>query len=427
MNEILAKRQSIVRSFVRRLFFECPSAVKESAYPTYVPINFGAIVCAVDHFGWLIIFYLLDVTSLSLFNILSVSMWVSAVVLNRKGYHYTALTIGCIELLLHQALCVIIIGWGTGFQYFILIVPIAVLILSENTVLFQLFSVLISFGEFALLDFLYRNEQPQIVLDILTTNILNYANIGILFCVFPIIMFYSSSKMREARRQLRDRNQALANIEKNLKKYLPIQLVDKIKSGKKDATIETERRKLTVFFSDIKGFTEVTESLEAEELSSLLNEYLTEMTQIAHKWGGTVDKFIGDAIMIFFGAPERTPDMQNAINCVKMAIEMQEKMKALQNKWFNEGFENPLHIRIGISTGTSTVGNFGAEDRLSYTVIGSQVNIASRLEGICKPDEIMISHPTWAYVKDEIRCTPGEKVAVKGIPREIMTYRVVVN
>lgn len=151
------------------------------------------------------------------------------------------------------------------------------------------------------------------------------------------------------------------------------------------------------------------------------------MTIITHKCGGTVDKFIGDAIMIFFGAPERTPDKENALNCVKMAIEMQEKMKKLQIKWFNDGFENPLHIRIGISTGTSTVDNFGAEDRLSYTVIGGQVNIAARLEGICQPDEIMISHPTWAFVKDEIECTPGEKVSVKGINREIMTYKVLNN
>jgi class 3 adenylate cyclase len=231
-------------------------------------------------------------------------------------------------------------------------------------------------------------------------------------------------KVKDRTKEIEEKNTKLQNIENNLKRYLPVQLVDAIKSGDKDAVPETERRKLTVFFSDIKGFTDITESLEAEELSTLLNEYLTEMTEIAHKWGGTVDKFIGDAIMIFFGAPERTPDKDNATNCVKMAIEMQEKMKALQDKWFNEGFENPLQIRIGISTGTSTVGNFGAEDRLSYTVIGGQVNIAARLESICEPDSIIISHPTWAFVKDEIECTPGKTVSVKGIPREIMTYKV---
>ena len=234
-------------------------------------------------------------------------------------------------------------------------------------------------------------------------------------------------KVKDRTKEIEEKNAKLQNIENNLKRYLPVQLVDAIKSGRKDATPETERRKLTVFFSDIKGFTEVTESLEAEELSTLLNEYLTEMTKIAHKWGGTVDKFIGDAIMIFFGAPERNSDKDNAINCVKMAIEMQQRMKDLQNKWFNEGFENPLHIRIGISTGTSTVGNFGAEDRLSYTVIGGQVNIAARLESICEPDSIMISHPTWAYVKDEIECTYSQKVAVKGIAREIMTYKVIMG
>ena len=164
--------------------------------------------------------------------------------------------------------------------------------------------------------------------------------------------------------------------------------------------------------------------MEAEDMSKLLNEYLTEMTNIANKWGGTVDKFIGDAVMIFYGVPEETPDKDNALNCVKMAIEMQERMKELQNKWFHEGIENPLEIRIGISTGTATVGNFGAEDRLSYTVIGSQVNIASRQEGICEPNKIKISHPTWALISDEIACDPGEKVKEKGINREIMTYDV---
>ncbi len=234
-------------------------------------------------------------------------------------------------------------------------------------------------------------------------------------------------KVDERTHELKEKNTILQDIESKLTKYLPKQLVESITSARKEVIPETERRKLTVFFSDIKGFTDLTESLEAEELSTLLNEYLTEMTNIAHKWGGTVDKFIGDAIMIFYGAPETTPDKDNALNCVKMAVEMQERMKSLQEKWFNEGIENPLQIRIGISTGTATVGNFGAEDRLSYTVIGGQVNIASRLESICEPDRVLISHPTWALVKDEIECSPREKVRVKGIQREMMTYDVVMG
>ncbi len=244
-------------------------------------------------------------------------------------------------------------------------------------------------------------------------------------------------KINMLQRELLDLNQNLEEKVKEqldtimkgdeLKRYLPPQLVDSIVKGEKHVTFENERRKLTIFFSDIKGFTETTDSMEAEELSLLLNEYLTEMTKIAHRYGGTIDKFIGDAIMIFFGAPESTTEKDQAHRCVKMAIEMQEKMKELKQKWFKSGIEYPLEIRIGINTGTATVGNFGAEDRLSYTAIGGQVNLASRLEGLCNPGGILISHSTWAHVEDEVPCKVRGKVKVKGINREILVYDVEID
>ena len=234
-------------------------------------------------------------------------------------------------------------------------------------------------------------------------------------------------KVEERTLELQNANEQLSSLGNNLQRYLPPQLVESIIKGEKDSIVETERKKLTIFFSDIKGFTTTTDGMEPEELSSLLNEYLSEMTDIAHRWGGTVDKFVGDAIMIFFGAPESTNDKDHAVSCVKMAIEMQTCMKTLQEKWFNEGIEYPLEIRIGITTGVAAVGNFGAEHRLSYTAIGGQVNLASRLESICKPGEILISHPTYAMVKDEIKCRDLDPVQVKGIHREIRVYEVVMN
>jgi class 3 adenylate cyclase len=231
-------------------------------------------------------------------------------------------------------------------------------------------------------------------------------------------------KVEERTRELKEANETLAGIGENLRKYLPIQLVASIISGSSDAVLESERKKLTIFFSDIKGFTDTTDALEAEELTSLLNEYLDEMTGIADRFGGTVDKFIGDAVMIFFGAPESRGAGEDALNCVKMAIAMQRRMKELKKKWFDEGIEHPLEIRIGINTGTATVGNFGASERLSYTVIGGQVNLASRLESICKPGGILISHQTYALVRDEIECGEGRMVTVKGIPREVTVYDV---
>jgi signal transduction histidine kinase/class 3 adenylate cyclase len=237
-------------------------------------------------------------------------------------------------------------------------------------------------------------------------------------------------ELLELNRNLEDRVQHQLNVimkGDELKRYLPPQLVDSILKGEKHVTFENERKKLTIFFSDIKGFTDTTDSMEAEELSSLLNEYLTEMTKISHKYGGTIDKFIGDAIMIFFGAPESTTEKDQALRCVKMAIEMQVKMRELKLKWFKSGIEYPLEIRIGINTGTATVGNFGAEDRLSYTVIGGQVNLASRLENLADPGGILISHSTWAQIEEEIPCKKRGKVQVKGISREILVYDVLID
>jgi class 3 adenylate cyclase len=209
-----------------------------------------------------------------------------------------------------------------------------------------------------------------------------------------------------------------------LKKYLPAQLVESILKGTQRVGYENERRKLTIFFSDIKGFTETTDNLEAEELTAMLNEYLTEMTAIADRYGGTIDKFVGDAVMIFFGAPERTDDRDHALRCVKMAVDMQRRMKELQAKWFNDGIEYPLSMRIGINTGIAAVGNFGAENRLSYTAIGGQVNLAARLEAQCEPGNILISHSTYSLVKEKIPCKEKGKITVKGIHREVLTYSV---
>jgi len=143
------------------------------------------------------------------------------------------------------------------------------------------------------------------------------------------------------------------------------------------------------------------------------------------KWGGTIDKFIGDAIMIFFGAPEFTSDKDHAVRCVKMAMEMQEKMKDLRAEWEDLGHEEPLHIRIGINTGYATVGTFGSEERLDYTILGSSVNMASRLETACRPDGITVSHTTYSLIKNEIECDSKGSIEAKGFSEPVKIYEVV--
>ena len=115
--------------------------------------------------------------------------------------------------------------------------------------------------------------------------------------------------------------------------------------------VESCRKKLTVFFSDVQGFTEITDSIEAEPLSDLLNRYLSEMADISHEFGGTIDKFIGDGIMILFGDPESNGEKEDAPACVRMALAMRRRMSELREEWIDRGISRPLHVRIGINTG----------------------------------------------------------------------------
>ena len=221
-----------------------------------------------------------------------------------------------------------------------------------------------------------------------------------------------------------EQNKKIENISKKIAKYIPPQINDALFKGDYDTNIETKRKKLTIFFSDIKNFTSVSENLQPEDLTKYLNEYFSEMTAIALKYGGTIDKYIGDAMMIFFGDPKTNGERQDARDCLEMALSMQEKMKLLQYKWQSQGFSEPFQVRIGINTGYCNVGNFGSNQRLTYTIIGGEVNVTQRLEGNADPNGILISYETYAHTQDMVEVEEKNKIKMKGINREIKSFAV---
>lgn len=202
-------------------------------------------------------------------------------------------------------------------------------------------------------------------------------------------------------------------------------MYDSIFEGRTEVQVKSYRKELTVFFSDIEGFTDLTDRLEAEVLSDLLNTYLSEMSRIADEFGGTIDKFIGDGVMIFFGDPETRGRKEDDIACVRMALQMKRRAAELRRGWMDVIGPVPLHIRMGINTGFCTVGNFGSEDRMDYTIVGGAVNVASRLEATAASDQIQISHTTYALIREEIYCRPIGDVRVKGVSHPLRTYEVV--
>ena len=232
------------------------------------------------------------------------------------------------------------------------------------------------------------------------------------------------TERKDIEREIEEKNRLLEDLSTKLSRYLSPQVYESIFSGEQDVAISTNRKKLTVFFSDIKDFTATTENLEPEELTFLLNDYLTEMTGIALEHGATIDKYIGDAMLLFLGDPTTKGVEEDALACVRMAIAMQRRMVELRAKWLDLGHERPIHMRIGINTGYCNVGNFGSDIRMDYTIIGGEVNLAARLEGIAEPDGIMMAYETYALVKHEIDAEEQDAIKVKGISRDIIPYAV---
>ena len=229
----------------------------------------------------------------------------------------------------------------------------------------------------------------------------------------------------DAKAEALTKSEELAKISNQLAKYLSPQIHEQIFSGKQSAEVKSNRKKLTVFFSDIVNFTDISDELESEEMTNLLNFYLNEMSQIALKFGGTIDKFIGDALMIFFGDPESKGPQEDAKQCIQMALEMQDLMTQLSDYWSkNYSLKKELKIRIGINTGFCTVGNFGSLDRIDYTAIGSTVNLASRLESMSDPGSILVSEDTFALVNNFFSFENPKEVKVKGFLRSIKCYKL---
>jgi class 3 adenylate cyclase len=203
---------------------------------------------------------------------------------------------------------------------------------------------------------------------------------------------------------------------------VPAQVADAILAGRTAETGKHERRKLTIFFSDLVGFTDISEELEPEDLSRVLNDYFAEMMNIAHKHGGTVDEISGDAILVFFGAPYATSDKDHALRAVRMALEMQQAMPGLNAKWAKAGITEALRVRMGINTGVVTIGNFGSPERMKYAALGKHVNLAARLQAAGDPGKVVISHATWLLVNEQVRCTALGEAQFKGIQKPVMTY-----
>jgi adenylate cyclase len=209
-----------------------------------------------------------------------------------------------------------------------------------------------------------------------------------------------------------------------LKRFLPHQVAEGLLAGRLTSDGGFERRKLTFLFADMVGFTDLSDSLAPEELSDVLNEYLREMAAVAVEHGGTLDNFIGDGIMVLFGAPTRVDESAQAWAAVRAAFDMKERVEALSAATRARGIPADLKVRVGVNTGHCTVGVFGSDVLRAYKAVGFEVNVAARLQSEAEPGTPLVGFRTYALVRDRVRAAQRAPLSIKGASRPVEAWNI---
>jgi class 3 adenylate cyclase len=233
----------------------------------------------------------------------------------------------------------------------------------------------------------------------------------------PILLTLGNEFRLTYLKSQKEQAKALAIASHRLARYFPKQLVNKVLSDREMISLNSKRQMVTVLFSDLSGFTSLTDQLEPERITDLLNQFMTHMVYIINRHDGTLDKFIGDGIMALFGAPDEMEPEFQARQAVKAAVLMHQKFKDLAQRWRDEGIDHDIKLRIGIHQDFVTVGNVGSNEYMSYTAIGRGVNLASRLERACTPGKVHVSYEVYSHTHEEYPFEDLQKKLFKGFKR----------
>lgn len=377
----------------------------------------------------------LSVTLMAMMAIIAIGLW------NKFSHRYQVFIYELLDGLSLFALGLLVLSVGLYSWVNVLYVAmmlIRLLKIRSSTGLFKLAAVL---GMLVLICMLLLSWYPMhdfyrpVLPDVMQAVLLTIGLIGIVADMYYLLhhhmpvmaVAHQPNKLNQSTGTdaiLNKRIKELVLVISNLTRYIPNQLRSSIIREHHTPTIFNKRTKLSLMFADIVGFTQLSEQLDAEHLANLLNAYMETMTRISTQHGALLDKFIGDGMVCFFGYPKSADAAGDAMACVAMALDMKREMHILSSQWRMMGVDN-LHIRVGINTGYCHVGNYGSKDRMSFTVIGKEVNFAARLEAAAQPEEILISQPTYELVQHRFHCQKAGNLKIAGFNNILPCYRVV--
>lgn len=382
-------------------FLGMPPVINLKDYRSFIICKLGFIFAALLHASWVFLFWALDIKVLMYVNVLSVIMFISLFFLNQKGHQLLLSTIAICEVVIHQTLCVYILGWDSGFQYYIILALLLPFLMQNGRNIIKFILVSMCIAIFMLLDLYFRNRAVIHPLPELTGRILHSTNLFLTLVNAPLWTFYFSDAVTKAENLLEIEREKSETLLLNI---LPPWIANKLK--KESGIIAENYKSATVLFADVVGFTRIAQETEPHELVKILNELFSQFDDLVEKYRLEKIKTIGDAYMVSAGYPESRSDHAQAMG--DFGLEM---LGAIAN--FNRSHGQDFNLRIGISSGPVTAGVIGKK-KFMYDVWGDAVNVASRMESHGTPGKIHISDLTFRIIENDFHAECRGIMDVKG-------------
>jgi class 3 adenylate cyclase len=383
-------------------FFNLDTLPKDSRDHRYYIVGKITYLVAVPlHLSWIPLFYYLGVPQLVFFNMFSVLLFLTNIKLNQNGYYLTAAALAILEVITHQVLAVMYLGWDTGFQYYIISMLMLAFLTSIPKKILKFMLAGFTMFSFLLLEHFYRDAIAPILLDPLTVEILNKSNIFFAMLVIILWSYYFNRSVNAAEAALQRERQRSEDLLHNI---LPVPIADRLKQN--EQTIADGYAKVSVLFLDIVGFTQLSSQKTPQELVALLNQVFSRLDDLAIKYNIEKIKTIGDAYMVAAGVPKESHD--DAKRIANFAIDVLAMMET-----FNREHNQSLTVRIGINSGAVVAGVIGKK-KFIYDLWGDAVNIASRMESNGVVGKVHVSEASFELLQNDFIFEKREPIDVKG-------------
>jgi adenylate cyclase len=391
----------------------------------YVAATYGYLCGLVWHFVFIGLFWWVGARPLAFLNVAATLVWALAIRLHLSGKLRSAVLLAALEIMVHAALCVALIGWDTGFQLYILAMAVVVFFAPLGRLSWNAALAALNAAVFAGLHYAFVDAVPRIALTPWVVDGLFYGNALSTFFVISLSAATYDRAATRAEAALgaeKAKSEEMAGLlRKMFGRYLSPEVMSALIENPASLELGGEKRRVTIMMTDLRGFTGMSERLAPEQVVGLLNGYFEIMVEVIARYQGTINEIVGDALLVFFGAPQDMPD--RARQAVACAVEMQNAMARVNARNRAAGLPE-LEMGIGLNDAEVVVGNIGTSQRSKYAAVGSGVNLTSRIESYTVGGQILVSESVREAAGEVLRVDGQLDILPKGSESPLRIYEI---